>query len=170
MPNFNEIKQPIEKEMKEIMLFDTPVQIVQYLPFETKLELISEIINASGDDQGFYNSAKLDFYIDMKMMEYYTDLTFDEETDAVEVYDTLVLDGFFTKMYEAIPASEFDFITHNVMRTIDNIYKYRNSAYGILDSLKTDYNDLDLNIEKLTSQLSNGENVEFLKEIIDKMG
>jgi len=106
----------------------------------------------------------------MKFMEYYTDLTFDPDTDAMEVYDTLVLAGFFTKMYDAIPAGEFDFITHNVMRTIENIYKYRNSAYGILDALKTDYSDLDLDIEKLTSQLSNGENVEFLKEVIDKLG
>lgn len=170
MPNFNEINQPIVAESSTIMLFDTPVQIAQYIPFDKKLELISEIINASGDDQGFYNSAKLGFYIDMKMMEYYTDLTFDADTDAMQVYDSLQLVGFFKEMYNVIPESEFNFIYTNVTKTIDNIYKYRNSAYGILDALKTDYSDLELDIEKLTSQLSNGENVEFLKEVIDKMG
>ena len=104
------------------------------------------------------------------MMEYYTDLTFDADTDAMQVYDSLQLVGFFKEMYNVIPESEFNFIYTNVTKTIDNIYKYRNSAYGILDALKTDYSDLELDIEKLTSQLSNGENVEFLKEVIDKMG
>ena len=170
MPNFNEINQPIAAESSTIMLFDTPVQIAQYISFDKKLELISEIINASGDDQGFYNSAKLGFYIDMKMMEYYTDLTFDVDTDAMQVYDSLQLAGFFKEMYNIIPESEFNFIYTNVTKTIDNIYKYRNSVYGILDALKTDYSDLDLDIEKLTSQLQNGENVEFLKEVMDKMG
>lgn len=170
MPNFNEIKQPIVEEPKTIMLFDTPVKVTQYAPFETKLDLISEIINASGDDQGFYNSAKLGFYIDMKFMEYYTDLTFDADTDAMEVYDNLQLAGFFPEMYKAIPKSEFDFVYTNVTKTIDNIYKYRNSAYGILDAIKTDYSDLDLDIEKLTSQLSKGEGLDTIKEVLEKMG
>lgn len=170
MPNFNEIKQPLIAEPKTIMLFDTPVQVTQYAPFDTKMALISEIINASGDDQGFYNSAKLGFYIDMKFMEYYTDLTFDADTDAMDVYDSLQLAGFFKDMYNAIPKSEFDFIYTNVTKTIDNIYKYRNSVYGILDALKTDYSDLDLDIEKLAQDLKDGSNVEFLKEVMDKMG
>ena len=106
----------------------------------------------------------------MKMMEYYTDLVFDDNTDAMDVYDTLVLAGFFDKMYEAIPQGEFDFVVNNVTKTIDNIYKYRNSAYGILDALKSDYSDMDLDIEKLTSQLSNSEGLDTVKEILEKMG
>jgi len=32
--------------------------------------------------------------------------------------------------------------------------KYRNSIYGILDALKTDYSDLDLDVEKLREKLA----------------
>lgn len=170
MPNFNEIKQPIIAEPKTIMLFDVPVQVTQYAPLDTKMALISEIINASGDDQGFYNSAKLGFYIDMKFMEFYTDLTFDADTDAMDVYDSLQIAGFFEEMYKAIPKSEFDFVYTNVIKTIDNIYKYRNSVYGILDALKTDYSDLDLDVERLTQEMKDSKNIDFLKEVMDKMG
>ena len=170
MPNYNEFNTPQELEYKEFTFNGTIIHVQQYLPFQAKLDLISEIINNSGDDQGFYNSAKLGFYKDMKMMEYYTDVEFEDGTDSMQVYDTFGAGGFFPQMYKLIPSSEVNFIVENVEKTIDNIYKYRNSVYGILDALKTDYSDLDLDVDKLTEQLSNKENVEFLKEVIDKMG
>jgi len=170
MPNYNDINTPLEVEYKDFEFNGTTIQVRQYLPFQEKLDLITDIINSSGDDQGFYNSAKLGFFEDMKIMEAYTDIEFDDGTDSMQVYDTLIAGGFFPQMYKLIPDTEINFIINNVNKTIDNIYKYRNSAYGILDALKTDYSDLDLDIEKLTSQLSNGENVEFLKEVIDKLG
>lgn len=170
MPNYNDINTPQEVKYKEFEFNDATIQVRQYLPFQEKLDLISDIINSSGDGQGFYNSAKLGFFEDMKIMEAYTDIEFEEGYDAMQVYDTFCAGDFFPQMYKLIPGSEINFIIENVERTIDNIYKYRNSAYGILDALKTDYSDLNLDVDKLTSQLSNGENVEFLKEVLDKMG
>jgi hypothetical protein len=73
-------------------------------------------------------------------------------------------------MYRVIPQSELDFIYNNAKLTIDHIYQYRNSVYGIMDAMKTDYKDLDLDIEALRQQLAGPENIGFLKEVLDKMG
>ena len=170
MPNYNEINSPIENQSLVFDFNGVTISVRQYLPFQEKLDLISDIINSSGDDQGFYNSAKLGFFEDMKMMQAYTDIEFDDGVDSMQVYDTLCAGDFFTKMYELIPDTEINFIINNVGKTIDNIYKYRNSAYGILDALKTDYSDLDLDISQLTEKMEKGENIEFLKEVIDKLG
>lgn len=170
MPNYNDINTPQEVEYKEFEFNGATIQVRQYLPFQEKLDLISDIINSSGDDQGFYNSAKLSFFEDMKIMQAYTDIEFDDSTESMQVYDTLCAGGFFPKMYELIPGSEINFIIENAEDTIDNIYRYRNSVYGVLDALKTDYSDLNLDVDKLTEQLSNKENVKFLKEVIDELG
>lgn len=170
MPNYNDINIPKEIEYKEFEFNGVKIQVRQYLPFQEKLDLIADIINSSGDDQGFYNSAKLGFFEDMKIMQAYIDIEFDDGVDSMQVYDTLCAGDFFPQMYKLIPDTEINFIINNVNKTIDNIYKYRNSAYGILDALKTDYNDLDLNIEKLMQDVKDGNNIEFLKEVMDKLG
>jgi len=43
--------------------------------------------------------------------------------------------------------------------TAYNIYEYRNSIYGILDSLNTDYKGLDLDITKLAEKMSDPNNL-----------
>ena len=54
--------------------------------------------------------------------------------------------------------------------TIDNIYAYRNSAFGILDTISTDYKDLEFDAEKLQQEIGDPENASFLKEVITKLG
>ncbi len=170
MPNYKDLQLTIPEDTKNFLCNNIQVNVKQYLPLDRKTEVISEIINRSSDDQGFYNTAKLSFNVDMELMKAYTDIEFDDGTDAKEVYDALTSNGFFEDLYDTIPQSELDFILENVERTIHNIYEYRNSIYGILDALKTDYSDLNLDVEQLRQDLAEGKNVEFLKEVLDKMG
>ena len=76
----------------------------------------------------------------------------------------------FNLIFSNISSLDYDFIYSNAKATIDQIYKYRNSVYGILDALKTDYSDLNLDIETLRKNLADDNNVGFLKEVLDKMG
>lgn len=170
MPNYKDLQLTLQDTTTSFVFNDITINVKQYLPLDRKTEVISAIINRSNDDQGFYNSAKLSFNVDMELMKAYTDIEFDEGTDAKEVYDALASNGFFEQLYDVIPKSEIGFILENVERTINNIYEYRNSVYGILDTMKTDYSDLDFDVEKLRQDLADGNNVEFLKEVLEKMG
>ena len=54
--------------------------------------------------------------------------------------------------------------------TADEIYKYQNSAYGILDALNSDYKNLNFDVEKIMGDIQNKEGLEFLNEVMTKLG
>ena len=81
----------------------------------------------------------------------------------------LTSSGLAQQILLAIPTTEINWFDRHVYLSIDKIYEYRNSIYGILDAVKNDYSDLDLDVEKLSKELSSNENIDFLKAVVDKM-
>ena len=101
----------------------------------------------------------------------YTNINFTDKQkeDPCKLYDLLVSSGLKDEVFSNIDKSEIDFIYSLISETIKTIYQYNHSVYGILDSLQTDYDGLNFNVNEIWQKLSNGENVEFLKEVIEKM-
>ena len=52
---------------------------------------------------------------------------------------------------------------------INEIYRYRDSVLGIMETMKTDYDNLDLDIDELTQELTENENLGLVKEVIEKL-
>lgn len=164
--------KPVVDEVKVIdWAPELKIEIKQYLPLSKKLEVLTNIINASTDDNGFYNSAKIDFNQTLEIIFAYTNIKFTEKQkeDLMKLYDSFYSSGLIEKIFNLIPESELKWFDKHVRISIDKIYEYRNSIYGILDALKNDYNDLDLDIEKLREGLADDSNIGLLKEIVDKM-
>ena len=72
--------------------------------------------------------------------------------------------------YGAIPETEYDEVDWWVNDMIDNIYKYRNSALGIMQAITTDYENLNFDSEQITRNLSNPENLSLLRDTLTKLG
>ena len=53
---------------------------------------------------------------------------------------------------------------------IDNIYKYKDSIVGILDTIKEDYGNLNFDLKELQDNISNPDNLSLLKQILDLSG
>ena len=53
--------------------------------------------------------------------------------------------------------------------TIDGVYKYKNSPIKIVESLQEGFSNLSLDSETIKDNLSNPDNLELLKNIMDKM-
>lgn len=87
----------------------------------------------------------------------------------MKLYDSFYSSGLAEEILDLIPSSELKWFDKHTRISIDKIYEYRNSVYGILDALKTDYSDLNLDVDKLREELANGENLELIKEVMDKM-
>lgn len=160
---------------KEVKSFDyngQTIDVVQYLPLEKKLEVLTEIINNSGDDKGFYNRAKIEFNIILEIVFNYTNITFTEKqkADRMKLYDALVGSGFWGYVKQVLPEDEWDWYNRMTYFTIDKIYEYRNSVYGILDAMKSDYDNLDLDATKIRDELANEENLTLLKDVVTKLG
>lgn len=147
-------------------------EVKHYLPFKEKLELVSNIINKSIDDNGFYNPMRVKFNMVLEIVYAYTNLSFTEKMkeDPFKLYDILVSTGIFTDIVDVIREKDWKEIQENVWSTIDNIYQYNNSFIGLLDTLKTDYNNLNLDAMEIQNSLANPENLTLLKDVLAKLG
>lgn len=165
--------KPVTDEVKILDWNDeSKIEVKQYLPLGKKTEVLTDIINTSTDEgTGFYNSAKIDFNIMLQLIFAYTNIKFTDKQkeDPMKLYDAFYSSGLGFKILDLIPETEKEWFNRHTYISIDKIYEYRNSIYGILDALKTDYSDLDLDVNTLREALSNEENVSFLKEVMDKL-
>jgi hypothetical protein len=147
-------------------------EVKKYLPFAEKLDLVSRIINQSIDDNGFYNPMRVKLYTALEVVYTYTNLSFTEKMkeDPFKLYDILVSAGVYTNIINAIDSVEWNEIQENVLSTIKNIYDYRNSVMGLLENISSDYSGLSLEASEIQKQLAEGNGVEFLKDVMAKLG
>ena len=147
-------------------------EVKHYLPIKEKLELVSRIINQSIDDNGFYNPMRVKLYMVLEVVYAYTNLSFTEKMkeDPFKLYDILVSTGIFTDIVNVIREKDWVEIQDNVWATIKNIYDYKNSVMGILESVKEDYSAVNLDMGELRDKMANPEDLALLKDILTKLG
>ena len=147
-------------------------EVKSYLPFGEKLDLVSRIINHSIDNNSYYNPMRVKLFMSLEVVYAYTNLSFTEKMkdDPFKLYDILVSTGIFTDIINAIDDNDWEEIQESVWSTIDNIYKYRNSVIGILDTLKDDYSSLDFDATAIQAKLADPENMQLLKDVLAKLG
>ena len=165
---YGKLKLTKNNDTKEIIWGENKIEVKQYLPFQDKLGLITDVLNLIQDDNNFMNNAKLDVMFKMHIVLYYAEINFTEKQkeDLWKLYDLFENSGLLNKIIETVPEEEYQQLyawTYSIAR---NIYDYRNSIYGILDAIKNDYGDLDLDIDKLREALAQGDNLELLKDVM----
>lgn len=148
------------------------IEIKQYLPFEDKLHLIERIVNKSLDDKGYINPCRCDLFEKMEIFYAYTNVNFTEKQkeDEFKLYDMLVGNGLMEKVISLIPEEEINSVFVSVHQLIDSIYKYRNSARGIMEIITSDYSNLELDAEKLQNTIANPENLQLLRDVLERLG
>ncbi len=167
-PNGNSCKTFYYNTKSEEVYFE----VKYYLPMKDKMDMVSNIINQSIDDNGFYNPLKLQVYTVLEMMYYYTNLSFTEKQkeDPLKLYDLLVGSGIFKDVVSCIYEDDWTEIQEAIITTIDNIYKYKNSAMGIMENITTDYQDLSLDASNIQQMIGDPNNLSLLKDVLTKLG
>lgn len=143
------------------------ITIKQYLPIEEKLEMLARIINRADENSKFYNPAQLSVFFKLEVVQAYTNISFTEKQkeDFTKTFDLLEENGIIKMIMDRIPEYELNCLESWLIETTQAIYEYNSSAYGILNSLKKDYNNLDMDIEDLQKKVSDPETLELLKQI-----
>lgn len=159
-------------EIEKVEWNGEEIEIKQYLPIENKLNMIMAILNSSIDDNGYYNPAKVYVYTIINMLDFYTNINFTDKQkeDISKTYDLIVGSGLSTKIFESINPYEYQQIQSWIIELIDSIYKYKNSIVGMMEIIKEDYSNIELDAEKLQETLGDKENLGFLQEVMEKMG
>lgn len=170
--SLNKLGLKIDDSVSVVKFNGQDIEVKHYLPVNEKLELISTVINESADDLKFYNVGKLEIFKVIEMVKHYTNISFTEKQleDAVKLYDLLNSTGLASELFAVIPDAEKDFIEDVLFDTVNSIYKYQNSIMGILDTVTTDYKDLNFDVSELQKNISNPENLTLLKDVVTKLG
>ena len=147
-------------------------EVKHYLPIQEKLEMISKIINQSIDDNGFYNPLRVKIFTVLEVTYAYTNLSFTEKQkeNPFKLYDLLVGNGIFKEIIDCIYEDDWKEIQETIMRTIENIYKYKNSAMGIMEMITNDYSNLNLDAQNIQAALGDPNNLTLLKDVMTKLG
>ena len=53
---------------------------------------------------------------------------------------------------------------------IEGIYRYNNSALGIMESIANDYSSLDLDATEIQKKIGDPNNLKLLKQVLSKLG
>lgn len=159
----------------EVASFDWNGQIVevkQYLPIQEKMELIAAVLNQCQDDNNFINEAKIALFMNLEMVFRYSNISFTEKQkeDPAKLYDLLAGSGFFDDFFAVLPQREYQSIVMWLSKTAQNIYEYRNSIYGILDAMKTDYSNLEFDADSLKDKMADPNQLTLLKDVLTKLG
>lgn len=153
---------------------DQIIQIKEYLPIEDKIGVIERIVNQSLDVNNFANPVRIQINTVLEVIfAYVTNINFTEKQkeDRFGLYDLLVSSGLWKVIENKLAEiGELSIIQVTVREVIDEVYKYKNSLLGILDAANTDYNNLDLNIDKIQEKISNKENLQFLDNVMKELG
>lgn len=170
--SLNKLGLKVNDSTSIVKFNDQDIEVKHYLPVNEKLDLIGAVINESADELKFYNVGKLEVFKLIEIIKHYTNINFTDKQleDTTKLYDLLSSSGLGDEILTVIPETELNFIEDTLFDTVDSIYKYNNSVFGILDAVTTDYENLNFDVSELQKNISNPENLTLLKDVVTKLG
>lgn len=161
-------------EIKTITWGGQDIEVMQYLPIQKKLGLIGRVISqAHEQDANYSNPVKIEVYTALEILFEYTNITFTEKQkeDIPKLYDIVYSSGLWQAIVDAMPTDELDIIMNGIENSIEAIYKYQNSALGIIDLLKGDMETIDnIDVEGMKQSLAEIAESPLIKEIVPLLG
>ena len=174
MAQFRIEDYPMPDTITPITVGDVTIGIKEYVPINTMLDAIESILSLSlNSDTGLYLPGHLEVYKTLYYFYLFTDLEFleEEKDQPVELYNALVCAPFYKEVRQVISKNMcYDIFNLVLEATIAKMEKYQTSAYGILDSMKKDYDNLNLDFDALQSKLKNKEGLDLVDEVVKKLG
>ena len=145
------------------------IKMRRVLPYTEKLDFLEDVLSRSLDNsEGYYTPLAVELYIALDIIHFYTDLDIEDETPIAEIYDKIKCSGLLKAVLSEIYSTETDLLRDSIYTTIDNMYKYRNSAYAILENIQNT-EGLENNIIDLIGKLKSApEGLDLVKAAVDK--
>ena len=170
--SFSKLGLKVNNEVVNINFNDQVIEVKQYISVNDKLKLISEVINNTVDEHSFCNPVKVKVYLALGILDYYTNINFTDKQkeDPAKLYDILMSSGLASEIINAIPEEEYCEVICGVKESIDAFYNYRNSVFGILDTISTDYSNLNLDATEIQKKLADPDNLSLVRDVLTKLG
>jgi hypothetical protein len=170
---FTKLKCKINDNEVPVQIGEETIAVKQYLPIQEKLSLIGRVVMfAHEQDYNYSNPVKIGVYRDLEIVFTYTNISFTDKQkeDLPKLYDMLYSSGVIKTIINNIPEDEYMEIVCGIEDSVEAIYQYQNSALGILDGIKNNYNEASFDVEKLQEAVKNISNTPLVKEIMPLFG
>jgi hypothetical protein len=142
---FSKLKCKIDDSIKQVKINEEiTIEVKQYLPIQEKLGLIGRVVElAHEQDANYSNPVKADVFTKLEVIFAYSNIAFTDKQkeDTPKLYDMLASSGIIDTIINNIPTDEYMTIVGGVADTIESVYKYQNSAYGIIDGITKQRNE-----------------------------
>ena len=171
--NFTKLNKIKSMEPITVTIGDQAIEVEQYLPLEDKVDLITAVIEQSGNgEEGFFNIVKLEAYYIIEMIKAYTNISFTEKQleDTTKLYDAIRLNDVWAGVEDAIPECEREYIWNNILTLAREITTYNNSILGILKTVSDERNQLNFDVEEIMNKLNDPNALSLLKSMVQKTG
>ena len=170
--SFTKLGLKKKEEIKNITINDQVIEVKQYLPISDKINIITNVIENSADDNNFANPVKVEVFANLEIMYAYTNISFTDKQkeDPTKLYDLLEENGVIAEVIAAIPENEYALLLGWIDETIEAFYTYRNSVMGIMEQISADYSNLSLDATAIQQKLADPQNLELLKSVMTKLG
>ena len=171
--NFTKLNKIKSLPVKEISIDDQKVLVEQDLPLEEKVNLITSVIEQSGNgEEGFFNIVKLEAYYIIEMLKAYTNISFTEKQleDTTKLYDAIRLNDVWAAVEDAIPENEREYIWNNTLAMAREVTTYNNSVLGVLKAISSDREALNFDITELVDKIKDPEALATLKGLLGQTG
>ena len=170
--SFTKLSLKKKEEIKNITINDQVIEVKQYLPISDKINIITNVIENSADDNNFANPVKVEVFASLEIMYAYTNISFTDKQkeNPTKLYDLLEENGVIAEVIAAIPENEYALLLGWIDETIEAFYTYRNSVMGIMEQISEDYSNLSLDATEIQQKLADPQNLELLKNVVTKLG
>ena len=150
------------------------IEIKQYLPINDKITLVATILNytLNNGENRFPNPIQVEVFTVLECIDKYTNINFTDKQkeDPAKLYDLIVSSGLWDLISSNLNVADYTLLLNFIDETIEAYYKYHNSVFGILESVNTQYEAMDLDASRIQEKLADPNNMALLKEILTKLG
>ena len=150
------------------------IEVKQYLPINDKATLVAQILNytLNNGENRFANPLQIEVMTLLGIIEKYTNINFTEKQkeDPAKLYDLIVSSGLWGNILNSLDNDDYEVLLHYIDEAIKSYYSYYNSVFGILDSINTDYNNMNLDATEIQKKLADPENMSLLRDVLSKLG
>lgn len=165
----------VNQDVKILDFNGEKIEVVQYLPIQKRLELISEVLSnaLSEDTEGYYNPIKLEVFAAIAAVEAYTNIEFSEKDkeDIPHLYDLLKTSDLLRLItVEGIGEMKYSTLLCEIEACMRAITTFNNSFYGIIKNIGANKDIVNFDIEELQKKLQDPESLKLLKEIAPLLG
>ena len=149
------------------------ILIKTWLPSHDILQLMSRIVNRSVDEHDYCYPCRVKIVSEVEMVLACSngEVPDYENADVCEIYDYLYANKIIDVVADATRVTGlWDIVMNSVNEVVDSVYKYSNSARGIIRCITSDLEDVQFDAEAIQEKLGNPENLALLKDILTKLG